>query len=266
MENYSESRILGRTGLKVGRLGVSGGYGAPAGAFEMAFERGCNYFYHGSLRRGGMSEAIRNLVSRGKRDGMVIVAQSYTRWVWQLRRGMESFLKELGLDYADVLLLGWHNSRPSQKIMDACDEMKGRGLFRHVAVSGHNRSFFPTVASDPGFGIFHIRYNAAHRGAEREVFEKLPEADRPGIVAYTATRWGKLVNTRGLPDGVPSPRASDAYRFVLSNPAVDVCMTGPKTMAHMKEALDAIDRGPMSDDELGWMRRVGDIVHRKAAN
>jgi predicted aldo/keto reductase-like oxidoreductase len=122
------------------------------------------------------------------------------------------------------------------------------------------------VAADRRYGIFHVRYNAAHRGAEREIFEKLPAVDRPGIVVYTATRWGKLINVRGLPKGTQSPRASDCYRFVLSNSAVDVCMTGPKNMEHMKEALAALDRGPMPEDELAWMRKVGDHVLRKAAN
>ena len=37
-------RILGRTGLKVGRLGVACSYGAPTAAFEEAFEQGVNYF------------------------------------------------------------------------------------------------------------------------------------------------------------------------------------------------------------------------------
>jgi hypothetical protein len=37
-------------------------------------------------------------------------------------------------------------------------------------------------------------------------------------------------------------------------------------MEHMKEALAALDRGPMPEDELAWMRKVGDHVLRKAAN
>ena len=44
------TRILGRTGLKVGRLGVSASYGAPTRSFEEAFEKSCNYFYWGSMR------------------------------------------------------------------------------------------------------------------------------------------------------------------------------------------------------------------------
>jgi hypothetical protein len=51
MTDFSQPVILGRTGLKVGRLGISSSYGAPAEAFEEAFERGCNYFVIGSFIR-----------------------------------------------------------------------------------------------------------------------------------------------------------------------------------------------------------------------
>jgi aryl-alcohol dehydrogenase-like predicted oxidoreductase len=37
---------------------------------------------------------------------------------------------------------------------------------------------------------------------------------------------------------------------VLSNPAVDVCMTGPSNEAQAAEALRAIELGPMDDEEL----------------
>ena len=35
-----ERRVLGRTGLEVGRLGISSSYGVPGDALERAFERG----------------------------------------------------------------------------------------------------------------------------------------------------------------------------------------------------------------------------------
>ena len=40
-----ETRVLGRTGLEAGRLGVSASYGVPGSAVEEAFERGVNYLY-----------------------------------------------------------------------------------------------------------------------------------------------------------------------------------------------------------------------------
>jgi aryl-alcohol dehydrogenase-like predicted oxidoreductase len=257
MNNSFVTGILGRTGLKVGRLGVSGGYGAPAKAFEMAFERGCNYFYHGSLRREGMNTAIKNLCTKGMRDKIMVVAQCYWRSEWLFRRSIEKFLSKTNLDYVDVILLGWYNSHPSKKILDTCAEMKEKGFTRFIAISGHNRKAFPAFAAAGIYDIFHVRYNAAHRGAETEVFNKLDAANRPGIVTYTATRWGGLINPKKMPKGERTPRASDCYRFVLSNPFVDVCIAGPKNMEQMNEALASLDRGALSEEEMAWMRRIG---------
>jgi hypothetical protein len=47
-----EQRALGRTGLKAGPIGMAASYGVPAAAVERAFERGVNYLYWGSFRRG----------------------------------------------------------------------------------------------------------------------------------------------------------------------------------------------------------------------
>ena len=52
--DFSKATVLGRTGLKVGRLGVAASYGAPTKAFEEAFDKGCNYFYWGSMRKSNM--------------------------------------------------------------------------------------------------------------------------------------------------------------------------------------------------------------------
>ena len=43
--DFLTPRLLGRSGLMAGRLGLGSSYGAPASAYEQAFERGCNYFY-----------------------------------------------------------------------------------------------------------------------------------------------------------------------------------------------------------------------------
>jgi aryl-alcohol dehydrogenase-like predicted oxidoreductase len=262
MENYAGPRKLGRTELMVGRLGVSGGYGAPAEAFALAFERGCNYFYHGSRRSAGMNQAIRDLVARGQREKMVIVAQLYTRSMWHFRRSFDAFRRKTGLDSVDILLLGWYNSMPNERTMALCAELKERGAYRFLAVSGHHRPAFPKMAASGRFDVLHVRYNAAHRGAETDVFPHLP-APRPGIVTYTATRWGQLIKPKRIPPNYSTPRASDCYRFVLSNPNIDVCMTGPKDLAQMKEALNAIDRGPLTPDEMDWMQKVGEHVHRQ---
>ncbi|MGD9269628.1 MAG: aldo/keto reductase [Syntrophobacterales bacterium] len=258
--DFNSQRVLGRTGLKVGRLGVGSSYGAPAEAFEEAFERGCNYFYWGSMRRTGMSQAIKNICRKGKRDQLIVVIQSYSRSAFLLEAFYRRALKLLALDHADILLLGWYKKKPPQRILKKVKTMKKRGMFRFLALSSHNRRLFPKLAKEDIFDIFHVRYSAAHRGAESQTFPYLEGKNRPGIVSYTATRWGQLLQKKNMPPGETAPAASDCYRFVLSHPAVDVCMTGPKNLQQMRQALKILDLGPLGDVELKRMRKIGDHI------
>jgi aryl-alcohol dehydrogenase-like predicted oxidoreductase len=256
-----ERRTLGRTALEVCRLGMAASYGVPSKAVEQAFERGVNYLYWGTFRRGAFGQALRNL--KPQRDRMVLALQSYTRMAALMKPSVEMALRKLGFDYADVLLLGLWSHRPPQRILDAGRRLRERGLIRHIAISTHHRPLVADLSADPDVGIVHVRYNAVHPGAEREVFPLLAgNGNRPGVVAFTATSWRQLLNPKRVPPGERVPTATDCYRFVLSNPAVDVCMTGPANEAQAAEALRAIELGPMSQDELAWMRRVGDFIHK----
>ena len=85
------------------------------------------------------------------------------------------------------------------------------------------------------------------------------------MVAFTATSWRQLLGHRRLPKGEKVPTAADCYRFVLSRPEVDVCLSGPSSADQMEHALEALRRGPLAPDELAWMRRVGDAIYGRAA-
>jgi aryl-alcohol dehydrogenase-like predicted oxidoreductase len=239
---------LGRSGLQVGPLAVSGGYGVGCKPLLNAFERGVNYFYHGSRRAPGMTEAIRQLVAGGHREELVIVLQSYSRSAALLETFLRRGLRQLAIDHADVLLLGWYNQPPGDEILERASRMCEQGTIRHLAISAHRRPAFLTHAATARFDILHIRYNAAHTGAETEVFVTLGPDNRPGTVAYTATRWGSLLKPNKMPAGELPLRARDCYRFVLSNPDFNVCMTGPRNDAEMSEALAAFDEGPLPAD------------------
>jgi aryl-alcohol dehydrogenase-like predicted oxidoreductase len=212
----------------------------------------------------GMRSAIRELVAAGRRDELVVVLQSYSRWPWLLESMLTRELRALGLDHADVLLLGWHNDTPSAGLLERVVRLQEKGMFRHLALSGHRRPAFVDFAADPRYEILHIRYNAAHPGAERDIFPHLSPERRPGTVAYTATRWGSLLSARKMPPGEAPLRGRDAYRFVLSNPDFNVCMTGPKNAAELEEALAALDEGPLSAEEMARVRRIGEFVRAHA--
>jgi aryl-alcohol dehydrogenase-like predicted oxidoreductase len=40
-------------------------------------------------------------------------------------------------------------------------------------------------------------------------------------------------------------------------------MTGPGNASEMRESLAALELGPLSDEEMARMRRLGDYIHAK---
>jgi len=256
-----ERVVLGRTGLLVGRMGLGSSYGTTASMVEEAHERGVNYFYWGALRTEKMAEGIRT-IARKKRDDMVIVVQNNATFKIGIEKVVINSLRRLGLEYFDILLLGWRNHRPNQKIIDTVLTLRDKGYFRFLAVSAHRREVFREYIREGLFDVFHLRYNAAHRGVEQEVFSALPEEGGPGIVSFTNTRWGGLINPKNMPSGKDIPTAADCYRFVLSHRAVHVAICGPNSMDQLRQDLFAMEQGPMSEKELIHMRCVGDHVHQ----
>ena len=265
MKSFSEASTLGRTGLKVGRLGISSSYGAPAAAFEEAFERGCNYFVMGSFMKGRSKEmikAIRNISKRGDRDKLVVCMMEYTHSSLLGKPHFYKGLKKLGLDYVDALMLGYYPNGPRRQIMNLALGLKEKGVVRHLALSGHSRKLFPKLMESP-IGIFQVRYNAANSGAEKDVFPFCGGENRPGMISFTATRWGQLLKESKMPPGEVPLTAKECYRFVLSNPAVDVCMTGARNLEMMRENLETLDSGPLTPEEMERIRRIGDHVYGK---
>lgn len=266
MTDFLEQRILGSTGLSVGRLGISSSFGSEAAAFEEAFERGCNYFTWGSFIRGrssSMQEAIRNIIRSGKRDKLVVGMLTYAHNAFLSEHFLKKGLAAAGLDFADILLLGWFPKRPTQKVIDGALALKKKGLVRFIGLSSHTRKLFPELAKEGIFDVFHIRYNAVHRGAETETFPFLGEEKRPGVVSFTATDWRKLLKPRKMPPGEAPPTAADCYRFVLSHPSVDICMMGAKNLDQMRANLKALSLGPMDPEALQRMRSIGDHIYKR---
>jgi aryl-alcohol dehydrogenase-like predicted oxidoreductase len=135
-------------------------------------------------------------------------------------------------------------------------------MTRFIGLTSHNRKIFPQLRKEGLFDCFHIRYNAAHRGAEQETFPYLTGVDRPGVVSFTATAWKRLLNPKKMPSGKTPPTAVDCYRFVLTNSSVDVCMMGARNIEQMRENLKTLNQGPMAEEELKRMRRIGDYIYR----
>ena len=91
-------------------------------------------------------------------------------------------------------------------------QAQAAGKVRLIGLTSHQRAFAAGIAAQGGLELLMIRYNAAHRGAETDVFPTTDELALP-VVVYTCLRWGALLE--GTPDdpaGFRPPRAPACSR------------------------------------------------------
>lgn len=267
-------RPLGKTGLSVSPLALSamsmraaGPKGlslAPEDVERAYYDFGVNTFLvHWRMR--SLVEGIRALVRAGKREDLVLMIGAGIPLGRSIRRAVGKMCRVLGLDGVDVFLVAWARAPwfLNGGVVKTLQQLKGEGRVRAWGISSHNRRLAAKLAREHDLDILMIRYSAAHRGAEKEVFQPLGTR-RPATISYTATRWGILLQPlpkRGFQEGLPP---GDCYRFVLSHPSVDVALCAARTPEELGEDVEAVLRGPLSPERMEAVRRFGDAVHEEA--
>ncbi len=265
MPNAFSSTILGNTGLQVSRLGLSATYRPGKKSIYFALDQGINYFFGFGID-GQMKKVMRDVL-KSEREKYVIATGAYNL-IWgypNLRKTLEKRLRQWGTEYIDIFLfLGVRKeSEFPLKAREELYQLKKEGRVKAVGMSTHDRQFAGRMAAEGALDVLMIRYNAAHRGAEKDIFPFLT-AHNPGIVSFTATRWRYLLRRpKDWPKDAPLPNARMAYRFVLSNPHVDVCMTAPTSLKQLKENLRLLEEGPLSLEEMDFMKKFGDAVYQQ---
>ncbi len=266
MTDFDDTVTLGSSGIRSKRMGLGSDHGLGSHAFEWAFERGLNYFYWGTRRTPGLKRAIRTLAP-AHREKMVIALQTYDVTGYAMGLTFRRGLRQLGLDYADILILGKRDGAVSRRIEDEALALKAAGLVEHLCISAHDRRAYQTHLARGIYDLIMVRYNCAHPGAEQDVFPLLDGMQsRPGVIVYNSTRWGHLFDSAWMPEGERTPDPSHLFRHALSHPAVDMVLTAPQTQQQLEENVKALEQGALNADELAWLERVGKHVHELDPN
>ncbi len=256
---------LGSTGIPVCRIGLSGTYRPGKKAIYYALDHGINYFFGFGIDTQ-MTCTMREIVKTGREK--VVIATGVYNLIWgypDIRKTLEKRLRQWGTDTIDLFMfLGVRKaSEFPEKAREELVKLREEGKVRAIGMSTHDRKFAGEMAAQGALDAMMIRYNAAHRGAEQDIFPHL-EVCNPGIISFTATRWRYLLRRpKSWPKDAPVPTASMCYRFVLSNPHVHVCMMAPSNMNQLKENLLALEEGPLPEEEMIFMKRFGDAVHQQ---
>ena len=212
---------------------------------ERAVERGINYLnWCGHV--DGLSRAVAGMGSA--RKNVVVAAQFQARSADEAEREFASMLEELGTDYIDVLTLyyvesesEWGEITGPGGAWDYLAEEKRRGRLKLIGLTSHQRPLAAQWAESGKLDQLMIRYNAAHRGAEHEVFPVARRMNIP-VVTFTGLRWKALLQrTPDDPPGFSPPSAVDCYRFCLSHSDVTVALMAPGNQAELEEDLRLLD-------------------------
>jgi len=256
---------LGRTGMEIHRVGFSATYRPGKKIIYKALDEGINYFFGYGIDT--QMTAVMRDVLKNNREKYVLATGVYNLIVGypDIRRTLEKRLRQFGTEYIDVFLfLGVTKEKDfPQAARDELYRLRDEGKVRAIGMSTHDRKFAGTLAREGALDVMMVRYNAAHRGAEEEIFPYLQQHN-PGIISFTATRWRKLTRRPkkwSKDEVVPTPGM--AYRFVLSNPHVHVCMMAPSNPAQFEMNMNEIRKGPLDEEEFTFMKSFGDAVYRR---
>jgi predicted aldo/keto reductase-like oxidoreductase len=253
------------------RLGLAtrGSGGLAVADVLHALDRGINFLnWCGSP--DALSQAVAGLGPR--RREVVVCVQFEARTAADAPAELRRILDELRTDYVDVLTFyyveaeeEWQEIIGSGGALEACREAKAAGRVRMLGLTSHQRPLAARWAQSGLLDMLMIRYNAAHRGAEREVFPVTEALGLP-VVTYTALRWGALMQpTREDPPGFAVPRAPAWYRFALQNPAATVVLAAPESRAELDEDLTVLEAaGPLTPAEHEGLAAHGQRVRRNA--
>jgi aryl-alcohol dehydrogenase-like predicted oxidoreductase len=213
-----------------------------------------------------VTTSLKAALKRNRESIILACGPTFGYFGGSIRRACEKLLKKLDIEYLDVFQLFWlgRTSAFTPATIEALVSLKESGLVRAIGVSIHDRKRAGKLAEDSPLDLLMIRYNAAHPGAETDIFPYLAKR-KPAVVAYTATRWrGLLKRPKGWDGPVMTP--SDCYRFCLSNPHIDLVLTGPKNRSQLQENInDLREKGPLSEEDYGWIREFGQVVHRDSS-
>lgn len=251
-------RRLGRTGIALPPMGITGHYGLSEAGYERALDAGCGFFFWEPTYHA-MSRFFRGL-SPSIRHDLTLMTGTMGTTAAELRADVERALKKLRLERLPIFLLFWARSsaRINAEARGALDDLAREGLIGACGFSTHQRAL-ALEGIRAGWEVLMIRHNAAHRGIEAEV---LPEALRHdvGVITFSNLCYGRLL-ARPTPSSPPPPQAADCYRYSLSQPGVAACLSAPSTIADLDHNLDVLRAPELSEPELARLRAFGDEVH-----
>jgi predicted aldo/keto reductase-like oxidoreductase len=279
-------RELGMTGLEVSILGF-GAMRLPTSPgpdrrvvnrpetvriIRYAIDEGVNlvdtaWSYH----HGESETAVAEALADGYRDRVILQTKNPT---WLLEKPedydkyLEEQLKKLRTDCIDSYLFhslskkSLESTVRGMNLVERAERARDAGKVRHICFSFHDDAVNLRELVDAGIGeAMLVQYNLLDRSNEKTMAYAAGRG--MGVMVMGPVGGGRLatppteVVEKARTDGREMITATDALRFVWSNPAVSTALSGMGSMDDVKENLRAAkDFKPLPPDESAKLETI----------
>ena len=248
---------LGKTGLKISRLGFGGIPIQRVDAVttkelvQSMVEKGINYI--DTARGYTVSEGFLGEALEGVRDKFVLATKSMARTKEAMAKDIDISLKNLRTDYIDLYQI--HNIPVGELdavqapggALEALMEAREAGKIGHIGLTAHSIETFEKAVELPWVETIMFPYNIVEQQG-KELIHKCAE-NNIGFIAMKPLAGGAIED------------ATLALRYICSNPDVSVVIPGMYDLKEIDQNMAACSNTtPLSDDELTCMQAVRDLL------
>lgn len=248
-----EYRILGKTGLKISRMGFGGipiqrtTAAETKKLMQYLLEQGINFI--DTARAYTVSEEFLGEALEGIRDKFVLATKSVARTREAMAADIDISLKNLRTDYIDLYQI--HNATPAdmEKVvgpggaLEALLEAKAAGKIGHIGLTSHSIDTFKLALEYDWVETFMFPYN-------------IVETQGEDLIRACGEKNIGFIDMKPLAGGAIED-VTLALRFLCANPDMTVTIPG---MAEVKEAEQNIaavsDTSPLRPEELAKIEEI----------
>ena len=248
---------LGKTGLKISRMGFGGipiqriDAAGTKKIMEVMVANGINFI--DTARGYTVSESFIGEAIEGMRDKFVLATKSMARSKASMEKDIEISLNNLRTDYIDLYQIHNPNMEQFMRVMEpggaleALKEAKAAGKIGHIGVTLHSVEIFEKAVEQDWVETIMFPYNIVETQGE-ELIRKCAEKNI-GFIDMKPLAGGAIEDGRL------------ALRFICANPNVTVVIPGMYDVSEVEQNLEAVnDQSPLSAEELEKMEQVRKVL------
>jgi len=248
-----EYRVLGKTGLKISRLGFGGipiqRIDAEGTKVLMHQLKAAGVNYIDTARSYTVSEEYLGYGLEGIRDDFILATKSISRDKEGMARDIDISLKNLRTDYIDLYQV--HNPTEAHLeqviapggALEALMEAKAEGKIRHIGLTAHSLEVFKKALELDWVETIMFPYNIVENQGEKQI--KACKEKNIGFITMKPLAGGAIED------------ATLALRYICANDAVTVVIPGMAEPKELEQNIAAVaDTSPITAEEQAKFQEV----------